>query len=139
MPVSARSFTPHAVKARTRHGHALSQGAVIHLGSMIAARYLSQQVKSPLAKSVIYTARHLWRELGGIARLEEGLRGKCYGNEKSESPFPFPQGTPGQGRFPPRAPKPALSPHKELPRPLVNPWRKRFADALQKSFSSRSP
>jgi len=55
MPVSARSLTPHTVKAHRRHGHAFSQGALIHLGAVIGARYLSQQVKSPLAKSLIYT------------------------------------------------------------------------------------
>jgi hypothetical protein len=44
------------VKAYRRHGHAFSQGALIHLGAVIGARYLSRQAKSPLAKSLIYTA-----------------------------------------------------------------------------------
>jgi hypothetical protein len=82
MPISARTLTPQAVKVHGRHGHAFSQNALIHLGAVIGARYLSQQVKSPLAKSLIYTAA-----ISGASWIASLLWKKSYKERDLEREF----------------------------------------------------
>jgi hypothetical protein len=74
MPAYPQSFTRQpATKQRPHHHSAFSQGAVIHLGAVVGARYLSQQVQNPIAKTLIYTLA-----ISGASWLTALLRERHY-------------------------------------------------------------
>jgi hypothetical protein len=58
MPNSPQPFTrtTHAQQTKGHSGLGFTQGALIHMGAILGAKFLAQQTESRLAKSLIYSA-----------------------------------------------------------------------------------